>query len=56
MNNMVGAASLYSDAGDLINYARAHFAPTGQAALDQAFKDVSVDYYPRRVEAANIAW
>lgn len=55
-NNMVGAASLYSDAGDLINYARAHFAPTGQAALDQAFKDVSVDYYPRRVEAANIAW
>ncbi|MGU7592485.1 serine hydrolase, partial [Enterobacter hormaechei] len=33
-NNMVGAASLYSDAGDLINYARAHFAPTGQAALD----------------------
>lgn len=55
-NNMVGAASLYSDAGDLINYARAHFAPTGQAALDRAFKDVSVDYYPRRVEAANIAW
>ncbi|MGR7646143.1 serine hydrolase domain-containing protein [Klebsiella aerogenes] len=55
-NNMVGAASLYSDAGDLINYARAHFAPMGQAALDRAFKDVSVDYYPRRVEAANIAW
>ncbi len=34
-HNMVGAASLYSDAGDLILYARAHFAPTGQAALDQ---------------------
>ncbi len=55
-NNMVGAASLYSDAGDLIKYARAHFEPTGQAALDKAFKDVSVDYYPRRIEAANIAW
>lgn len=55
-HNMVGAASLYSDAGDLIHYARAHFAPTGQAALDQAFRDVSVDYYPRRIEAANIAW
>ena len=55
-HNMVGAASLYSDAGDLIEYARAHFEPTGHAALDQAFKDVSVDYYPRQIEAANIAW
>lgn len=55
-NNMVGAASLYSDAADLINYARAHFAPTGQTVLDKAFGDVSVDYYPRQIEAANIAW
>lgn len=55
-NNMVGAASLYSDAADLINYARAHFAPTGQTVLDKAFRDVSVDYYPRQIEAANIAW
>ncbi len=55
-NNMVGAASLYSDAADLINYARAHFAPTGQTVLDKAFWDVSVDYYPRQIEAANIAW
>lgn len=55
-HNMVGAASLYSDADDLIEYARAHLKPTGHAALDQAFKDVSVDYYPRQIEAANIAW
>lgn len=55
-NNMVGAANLYSDARDLIEYARAHFAPTHPPALDKAFADVSVDYYPREREAANIAW
>ncbi|MEC5097029.1 serine hydrolase domain-containing protein [Raoultella ornithinolytica] len=55
-NNMVGAASLYSNARDLIEYARAHFSPTHHAALDKAFADVSVDYYPREKEAANIAW
>lgn len=55
-NNMVGAANLYSDARDLIEYARAHFSPTHHAALDKAFADVSVDYYPREKEAANIAW
>ncbi|WP_448195906.1 serine hydrolase domain-containing protein [Raoultella planticola] len=55
-NNMVGAANLYSDARDLIEYARAHFSPTQHAALDKAFADVSVDYYPREKEAANIAW
>lgn len=53
---MVGAASLYSNARDLIEYARAHFSPTHHAALDKAFADVSVDYYPREKEAANIAW
>ncbi|EJR0220237.1 serine hydrolase domain-containing protein [Raoultella planticola] len=55
-NNMVGAANLYSDARDLIEYARAHFSPTHHDALDKAFADVSVDYYPREKEAANIAW
>jgi CubicO group peptidase (beta-lactamase class C family) len=55
-NNMVGAASLYSDARDLIEYTRAHFSSTGNAALDKAFADVTVDYFPREKEAANIAW
>jgi CubicO group peptidase (beta-lactamase class C family) len=55
-NNMVGAASLYSDARDLIEYARAHFSPTQNTRLNKAFSDVSVDYYPREKEAANIAW
>lgn len=55
-NNMVGAANLYSDARDLIAYARAHFSPTGNPALDKAFTDVAGDYYPRQTEAANIAW
>lgn len=55
-NNMVGAASLYSDARDLIAYARAHFSTTGNESLDKTFSDVSVDYYPREKEAANIAW
>lgn len=55
-NNMVGAASLYSNARDLIEYARAHMTSTQNAALDKAFADVSVDYYPREKEAANIAW
>nr|WP_315301361.1 serine hydrolase domain-containing protein [Raoultella terrigena] len=55
-NNMVGAANLYSDARDLVAYARAHFSPTGNPALDKAFADVSHDYYPRQTEAANIAW
>ncbi|VTN12442.1 Uncharacterised protein [Raoultella terrigena] len=53
---MVGAANLYSDARDLIAYARAHFSPTGNPALDKAFTDVVHDYYPRQTEAANIAW
>jgi Beta-lactamase class C and other penicillin binding proteins len=55
-NNMVGAASLYSDARDLIEYARDHFSATQNAAIDKAFSDVSVDYFPRDKEAANIAW
>lgn len=55
-NNMVGAASLYSDARDLIEYTRAHFSATQSAALNKAFNDVTVDYFPREKEAANIAW
>lgn len=55
-NNMVGAASLYSDARDLIEYTRAHFSATSNAALNKTFSDVSRDYYPRQKEAANIAW
>lgn len=55
-NNMVGAASLYSDARDLIEYTRAHFSATDNQALNKVFSDVSVNYYPREKEAANMAW
>lgn len=55
-HNMVGAGSLYGNARDLIEYARAHFAPTARPTLNKAFQDVSVNYYAREKEAANIAW
>lgn len=53
---MVGAAGLYTDAGDLLRYARAHFEPTGPPALDQALKDSLTVRFPRPKEAAAIAW
>lgn len=55
-NNMIGAASLYSSARDLAEYARAHFSSTHQPEIDRAFKDVTQTYYYRKKEAANIAW
>jgi CubicO group peptidase (beta-lactamase class C family) len=55
-NNMVGAANLYSDARNLIEYARDHFSATQNRAIDKAFSDVTADYFPREKEAANIAW
>lgn len=55
-HNMTAAASLYSSARDLATYARAHFSPTDQDALNQTFKDVTRTYYYRQKEAANIAW
>lgn len=53
---MMGAAGLYTDADDLLRYARAHFEPTGSAALDQALKDSLTVHFARSKEAAAIAW
>ncbi|HEM6671729.1 beta-lactamase family protein [Citrobacter koseri] len=54
--NMMGAASLYSSARDLANYARAHFTSTTVSAIDRAFAEATQTYYYRQKEAANIAW
>ncbi|MGB8663845.1 MAG: serine hydrolase domain-containing protein [Serratia inhibens] len=53
---MIGAAGLYTDADDLLRYARAHFEPTGSAALDKALKDSLTVRFARSKEAAAIAW
>lgn len=55
-NNMIAAASLYSNAGDLIEYARAHFTPTADRRLNKTLNDVTVSYFERPREAANLAW
>ncbi|MDT3250590.1 serine hydrolase domain-containing protein [Serratia sp. root2] len=53
---MLGAAGLYTDADDLLRYARAHVEPTGSAALDKALKDSLTVRFARSKEAAAIAW
>ncbi|PWC15236.1 serine hydrolase domain-containing protein [Brenneria corticis] len=55
-SNMMGAASLYTSANDLLKFAHAHLYPTGDAALDEAISDSLKTYYNRTKEAANIAW
>ena len=55
-SNMVGAASLYTSANDLLKFARAHVYPTGYYALDEAINDSMKTYYNRTKQAANIAW
>ncbi|RLM23242.1 serine hydrolase [Brenneria alni] len=53
---MMGAASLYTSANDLLKFAHAHLYPTGDHALDEAISDSLKTYYNRTKEAANIAW
>ncbi|MEE4484347.1 serine hydrolase domain-containing protein [Serratia ficaria] len=53
---MLGAAGLYTDADDLLRYARAHFASTGSPALDRALKESLTVHFARSKEAAAIAW
>ncbi|MDY4316105.1 serine hydrolase domain-containing protein [Pectobacterium actinidiae] len=55
-SNMVGAASLYTSANDLLKFARAHIYPTGYYALDEAINDSMKTYHNRTKQAANIAW
>lgn len=54
--NMLGAGGLYTDTADLLTFAAAHLASTGDATLDKAIHDTMQVYYPRDKEAANIAW
>ena len=54
--NMVAAASLYSNARDLIAYLRAHLSATGEPSLDQAFAAVNRTLYQQGAQAQNIAW
>lgn len=55
-NNMVAAASLYSSAQDLINYARYHVSKTDDTVLDVVFAEVSDIHYPRSGGSQDIAW
>jgi CubicO group peptidase (beta-lactamase class C family) len=47
---------LYTNTADLLTFAAAHLASTGDATLDKAIHDTMQTYYPRDKEAANIAW
>lgn len=53
---MVGAASLYTNANDLLNYAQAHFDTSGDPALDAALRDALMVRYDRTREAAALGW
>lgn len=55
-NNMVAAASLYSNAEDLAAYARYHLSATGNRALDKVFTEVSHTYIQRPDGLQGIAW
>lgn len=54
--NMLGAGGLYTNTADLLTFAAAHLSGSGNAVIDKAMADSMQVYYPRRKEAANIAW
>jgi CubicO group peptidase (beta-lactamase class C family) len=55
-NNMMAAASLYSNARDLIRYLGAHLSATPDQAINQAFAQVGQDYQQHGNQSQNIAW
>ncbi|WP_416413241.1 serine hydrolase domain-containing protein [Pantoea sp. App145] len=55
-NNMMAAASLYSNARDLIRYLDAHLSATSDQAINQAFAQVGQDYQQHGNQSQNIAW
>ncbi|MGA5657184.1 serine hydrolase domain-containing protein [Rahnella contaminans] len=55
-NNMVAAASLYSNVDDLLKYLRAHIDGSKNGDLNMAISDTEKVYFQRAIEAANIAW
>ena len=55
-NNMMAAASLYSNAEDLAAYARYHVSKTDNNVLDRVFTEVSQIAYQRPEGSQGIAW
>ena len=55
-NNMVAAASLYSNARDLIRYLDAHLQAGTDASLNKAFAQVNRGYEQHGNQSQNIAW
>lgn len=55
-NNMVAAASLYSNARDLIRYLDAHLHDGAGASLNAAFAQVNHGYEQHGNQSQNIAW
>ncbi|MDO6409699.1 serine hydrolase domain-containing protein [Pantoea phytobeneficialis] len=55
-HNMVAAASLYSNARDLIRYLGAHLSATPDEAINQAFAQVGQGYQQHGNQSQNIAW
>lgn len=55
-NNMVAAASLYSNARDLIRYLDAHLHDDANAPINAAFAQVNHGYEQHGNQSQNIAW
>lgn len=54
---MVGAASLWSSANDLLSYLDAHMSGSGDPMLDRAFKDAtSVRFKQPQYDSSALAW
>ncbi|WLS79597.1 serine hydrolase domain-containing protein [Erwinia pyri] len=54
---MVGAASLWSSANDLLSYLAAHLNGSGDASLDRAFKDATtVRFRQPEYDSSALAW
>lgn len=53
---MSGSAALYSNAGDLLRYARAHLHASGDGLRDTALRDTLKVHVDKPVEAAATAW
>lgn len=53
---MSGSAALYSNASDLLGYAKAHLYPSGNSVRDQALRETLKVHYDRPTEAAATGW
>jgi CubicO group peptidase (beta-lactamase class C family) len=53
---MSGSAAIYSSASDLLSFASAHLASSGDKELDAALRDTMKVHFDRKKEAAASAW